>query len=325
MQNHSTAICALIIAIAAGLAVPSATADYKQAVVLYNRGQYDKAIQELKPDLDDSPEWEAGHRLLGLCYLNLKNNALAVSAFTRAVQLKSTAIATYIGLGRAFFNMQKYDNCIQALNQGEPLLANLKTDVERQRYDLYHLRGSAYLAAMKPQDAANDLTSALRTGLSDWSDYSELGDAYYRLGRLDEAIMALQKALSIKPGQSAVTDLLGNIFFKKGVQALQAKQYPQALDALQKARDYDPKNGYVFYNLAETYLFQKNYVEAEKALNEALALLPRSQEALQRLGFVYEKEKKWDQSLAAYKKANEINPSPALKEAMDRVLEAKKH
>jgi len=69
---------------------------------------------------------ESGQRLLGLCYLNLKNNALAISALTRAVQLKSTTAATYIGLGQAHFNMQKYDECLQALNQGEPFLANLK-------------------------------------------------------------------------------------------------------------------------------------------------------------------------------------------------------
>jgi len=49
-----------------------ARADYKQAVAYYMQGRYDKAIQELKPDLDQNPDWEIGHRLVGLCYLNLK-------------------------------------------------------------------------------------------------------------------------------------------------------------------------------------------------------------------------------------------------------------
>ena len=49
--------------------VQPAAADYKQAVAFYNQGQFDKAIQELKPDLDRNPDWEFGHRLLGLCYL----------------------------------------------------------------------------------------------------------------------------------------------------------------------------------------------------------------------------------------------------------------
>ena len=60
------------------LATGVGRADYKQAVMLYNQGQFDKAIQELKPDLDQNPNWEFGHRLVGLSYLSLKNNALAV-------------------------------------------------------------------------------------------------------------------------------------------------------------------------------------------------------------------------------------------------------
>ena len=74
---------------------PPAIADYKQAVAYYNQGHYDKAMQELKPDLDQNPEWEPGHRLLGLCYLNLKNYALAESSLKRAADLKSPAFATY--------------------------------------------------------------------------------------------------------------------------------------------------------------------------------------------------------------------------------------
>ena len=96
-----------------------AQADYKQAVVYYMQGRYDKAIQELKPDLDQNPDWESGYRLAGLCYLNLKNNALAISSLSRAVQLKSSAFSTYQALGQAYFNMQKFDNCVQILNEGE--------------------------------------------------------------------------------------------------------------------------------------------------------------------------------------------------------------
>jgi hypothetical protein len=39
---------------------------------------------------------------------------------------------------------------------------------------------------------------------------------------------------------------------------------------------------------------------------------------------VYEKQKKWDLSLNAYQKADEINPLPSLKEAIKRVTELKK-
>ncbi len=301
-----------------------ALADYKQAVQYYYRGQYEKAIQELKPDLDANPDWETGHRLVGLCYLNLKNNALAVSSLTRAVQLKSTAYSTYYGLGQAYFNMQKYDYCVLALNQGEPFLAkeNAK-DQPNLRYGLLHLRGAAEYRLGKYDEAASDYTSALRIKQSDWVDYSELGFAYFNLNRFDEAIEALQKAASIKPGQQGVTETIGKAYFRKGVAALKAKQYAQAIDSLSKAKEFNPSDGYIAANLGEAYIFQKRFPEAERALAQALVALPNSADVYMRMGLAFEMQKRWDLALNAYKKANQLNPAYGVKD-IERVSENKK-
>jgi tetratricopeptide (TPR) repeat protein len=296
----------------------TAPADYKQAIAYYNRGEFEKAIQELKPDLERNPDWESGHRLLGLCYLGLKNNALAVSSLSRAVQLKSPAFSTYRGLAMAYFNMQRYDDCIAALNQGE----SKATDADK--YVFYHLRGSAYFRAQKYGEALNDLTSAIRINQSEWTDFSQLGICYFQTGRIDEAIQTLQKADGMKAGQPIIAEYLGKAYFKKGVAALGSKQYPQAIEMLQKAKDYAPRDGYTFFNLGEAYVFQKNFAAAEKAYAQAMDLLPKNADVYTRMGLVYESLKKWDQALTAYQKANELAPSPKLKEAISRVTEAKK-
>ncbi len=321
-QFRGMAISIALLTLIAG-SIPAARADYKQAVAYYMQGRYDKAIQELKPDLDQNPDWEFGHRLVGLCYLGLKNNALAVSSLTRAVQLKSTAFATYLGLAQAYFNMQKYDSAVQILGQGEPFLAKEK-EPEKERYNLYHLRGSAYFRMQRYADAVNDLTSAIRMSGNDWTDFFQLGVAYYNVNRYDEAIQSLQKASAMKPGENATMEIIGKAYFKKGVAALSNKQYTEAIDNLGRARDLMPKDGYIYYNIAEAYLFLKNYPEAEKALKQALDIMPKSSEVYQRLGLVYEKQKKWDQSLDAYKKAYDMSPSPGIKEAMARVTDSKK-
>jgi tetratricopeptide (TPR) repeat protein len=297
-----------------------AQADYKQAVAFYNQGQFDKAIQELKSDLDRNPDWEFGYRLLGLSYLGLKNNALAVSALSRAVQLKSTSFATYSGLGRAYFSMQKYDNCISVLNQGEQFVAKEK-EPEKERAKLCKFRGSAYFQIGKYDEAANDLTNAIRVNQSDWSDYFKLGFSYMKLNRVDDAAQALEKALSMKPGDSKTIALLADAYLQKGSTALTGKQYSAAMQYLLKAKDYDPKNGYIYYNLAEAYLFQKKYPEAEKALSQAADLMPQNVQIFWRTGFVYEKQKKWPQALNAYQKADQIKPSKEIKDAIIRVKE----
>lgn len=317
-MKKASFILILMMGIAGMCLLQPAMADYKQAVAYYNQGRFDKAIQELKPDLDQNPDWEPGHRLLGLCYLSLKNNALAVSSLSRAVQLKSKTFSTYYGLALAYFNMQKYDSCVAALNQGDDFAGS------GDKGKLSKLRGAAYFRLSKFGEAAGELTNALRASQSDWADFSMLGISYFNLGRTDEAIQTLERALSMKPGQSMIMDTLGKAYLKKGAAALSSKQYGPAAQALAKARDYDPKNGFIFYNLAEAYLFEKRYPEAERALLQTTDLMPNSLEAYSRLGLVYEKQKKWDLALNAYKKADAISPSKGTKDAIARVTENKK-
>jgi anaphase-promoting complex subunit 3 len=114
-------------------------------------------------------------------------------------------------------------------------------------------------------------------------------------------------------------NVLGKAYFKKGIQALSDSQYIFAAQVFQKAKSYDPQNGYIDYNIAESYLFQKKYPEAEKALTAAAVQLPKNAGVFTRMGLVYEKQKKMDPALKAYKKAYELNPSKELKEAVDRV------
>jgi tetratricopeptide (TPR) repeat protein len=352
-MRHSHIIGRLTVTACAVLMVLPAGADWMQAVAFYKQGQYEKAIQELKPDLDKNPDWESGHRLAGLCYLALKNNALAITELTRAVQLQSKAFTTYQALAQAYFNTDRLDNCIQTLGQGDQF-AKEPSDL----YALRHMRGAAYYRLQKYDQAVEDLTAAIRIKATDWVDYSQLGVAYYNLDRYEDATQALQKALTLKPGDNATTQFLGKTFFKQGVTALTEKQYSQAADFFRKAATYNPSDGYAYYNAGEAYLFLNNYAEAEKAYNQAQVLLPRNATIFQRLGFLYEKQKKWDQAekaynqsltllprtaeiyerlgiifeeqkkwdkaLSAYQKANEIKPSQAMKDAIARVTEMKK-
>jgi len=308
----------ILVAVIAIVSSPAA-ADYKQAVAYFKQGRFDKAIQELKPDLDKNPDWEFGHRLVGLCYLNLRNNALAISAFRRAVQLESKSFPTYQGLGQAYYNLQRFDDCLGAMDQGEQFAKE-----SQDQYYLHHLRGSAYYRMERFEDTVRELAAAIRIKASDWRDYSQLGISYYGLTRYREAGDTLLKALALKPRHNVTSEYLSKAYFQQGIAALSDRQYDSAIEHLGKAKDYNPQDGFIHYNLAEAYLFQENFSEAEKALNQALDLMPRSAEVFQRLGLIYEKEKKWDLSINAYQKANELNSSPALEKAIARVTELKK-
>jgi len=152
------------------------------------------------------------HRLVGLCYLNLKNYALAIVELGRAVQLKSPAFVTYQALAQAYFNTDRLDNCIQTLTQGEPL-AKTPSD----EYSLHHLREQRNTGCKIRPGRGRPEPSRRHPGHR-MGRFLQLGVAYFNLDRYDEAIQALQKALTLKPGDAGTADVLGRAYFKQGLQ-----------------------------------------------------------------------------------------------------------
>jgi tetratricopeptide (TPR) repeat protein len=354
-MNRSSLAGLLILFLAIVLPAPFAIAagDYQQAVTYYSQGKYAEAIKELTPVMEKNRDWEPGHRILGLCYLGIKDYKMAESSFLRAQDLKSDAYQTYFGLGQARFYQKKYESAIPAFDKAEQLSspANVKAAI-------YEMRGTASFEIKKYTDAINDLAKSVQADSSDAATVTRLGYSYFNLNRIDDAIPALEKALSLKPGDpginetlgnaylkknriddaipalekalslkpgnSEITERLGKAYLKKGGAALSNKHYPEAAQLLLKAKGYIPKEGYVYYNLGEAYKFQQNYTEAEKELNQALAIMPQSVDVYRDLGYVYEMQKKWDTALNAYKKAEEISPIKWVQDAIKRVTESKK-
>jgi tetratricopeptide (TPR) repeat protein len=312
----------LFIPVALILLIQPLLAGYRESVANYNQKKYKEAIQEMKPEIEQNPNWEPGHRILGLSYLALGDNAQAVSELSQAIKLNSPVFSTYLGLAQAYFNRKEYGKCIDTLNDGENIAAKDK-DASKQKLKMYELRGSANFRAGKYNEAVSDLANAIRLDPSDAADFFALGAAYLKLDRVDEGIQALEKCQSMKPGQASTTDLLGKAYFQKGLTSLEAKQYATAIQSLLKAKDYDTDNGHIYYRLGEAYLLQKNYGEAEKALNKSIGYLNNDADAYERLGLVYEKQKRWDDALKAYKKAEQVSPSKGLKDAIKRVTENK--
>jgi Flp pilus assembly protein TadD len=64
-----------------------------------------------------------------------------------------------------------------------------------------------------------------------------LGWAYFRLGRYDDAVRELEKAIELKPGDPVVNDHLGDAYWKVG-RRLEAKfQWQHAKDSSPEPED----------------------------------------------------------------------------------------
>ncbi|MBI2878013.1 MAG: tetratricopeptide repeat protein [Candidatus Tectomicrobia bacterium] len=94
---------------------------------------------------------------------------------------------------------------------------------------------------------------------------NNLGIAYEKLGRYDEAMEIYRQALELKPNFAQAHGNLGMIYEKRGLPE-------KALVEYQKAISLDPNRSEFHNNLGNIYLLKKEYAKAQEEYQKALRL-----------------------------------------------------
>lgn len=85
------------------------------------------------------------------------------------------------------------------------------------------------------------------------------------MNKEENAILFLEKAISLNPEFDKAHYNLGNIYFSKN-------RYNKAINEYKQAIKYKKDFPYYYYNLGCTYYIQKNYNDAKNAFKKAIAL-----------------------------------------------------
>lgn len=104
----------------------------------------------------------------------------------------------------------------------------------------------------------------------------------HKTGRLDEAIMYLEKIVSRDPSKWPVLVALGSVLADKGLHNEALAWFQRALKMVE-----EKDKAVVFNNIGITLFKQKDYQNAEIALKEAISLDDQYYEAYYNLGVIY--------------------------------------
>jgi arylsulfatase A-like enzyme/Flp pilus assembly protein TadD len=150
----------------------------------------------------------------------------------------------------------------------------------------------------KLEDAISLLKKALALDLSTTSLLSRLGLYEQEASRLDESIAILEKAVGGDPNDAEAHNYLGVSYFKIG-------RVPQAVEEFKKTIALDPDYAMALNNLGNAYLALKDYDAAAGAYQKAVSLDPNLAAAhngwgaaCYRKGLTDEAFLHWEQSLA---------------------------
>lgn len=290
--------------------------DFQKGVSFYKQKQYAKAVVEFEQIVKDNPKYESGFRVLGDCYLKLKQYRNAADSFAKAIELKEDSFISYLGAGIAHFNLDEHRRTVALLLKAEKYAKS-----QKEKYQLYETRGSAYFKIDDFPKAIADLEKANSLQRGEFRNIQQLGIAYYQTKDFKKARTHLEQALALNPGESETEKILLNIDYQDALKALAAKNYTSAAALLSKFTAKSPRDGEAWFNLGLSQLFSNQLNDAEQSFLRSAELLPDNWQTHDRLGFIYEKRKQYDRSLKSYQRALSLHQDSRISESVDRLQE----
>ncbi len=280
-----------------GCAGVEAQKKYDAGLQSYEKAKnYDQAIKELKEAIQLDPKNASAQNLLGWCYVKKEKLDLAYPYFKKAVELDSGNISALGGMGLYYYASGKDKEAMETA--GKVLMLTTKV-LQSEDFLYYSAEGKKFI---------NDFRG---------DSYSILGMANQRLGKYEEAIRNLEKALEKPASWGDPKDIRLHL-----AQSLQgAKKYDPAQEEYSKILSGDPKSVEALVGRGWLYIQKAKHDEAEKDFLSALQIQPYQASAAAGLVEVRKERtaktqeawdllanKKYDSAIAAFKKALDQHP-----------------
>jgi predicted Zn-dependent protease len=152
---------------------------------------------------------------------------------------------------------------------------------------------------------AIDILEKLRQGEPrDIDVLFQLGSAYERAGRVQQAENAFLDLLNAEPAHAPSLNYLGYMWADRNV------NLDRAADMIERAVKQEPRNGAFIDSLGWVYFRQGKLDLAEKFLVDAARLMPRDPTIQEHLGDLFARRGQLGRALESYRKALLLEPEP---------------
>jgi len=324
----------------------------KQAIREHKAGNLSEAKKIYSSILRSTPNHPEANHNLGILYTQSSSFEKALPHLKKALELDSSRSQFWVSYIDVLVRSCNFSGAWQILNQGrsiglsgeaiDKMESDLSVKLSAQQKEMEDITnaftaGGFYLAEEKAREFINNY----KTHVFGWK---ALGAALVKTGRSQEAVSALEKALSPDDPQSYI--LMGKAlssleriqesieFFHKAL-----KIDPENLDVINsmgiafnklghlgKARQYyllalerDPDNIEIITNIGALEQTSGNLDQAESYYRQALDINPGLVETLNNLGAVLQLQEKFEEAIECYQSA--LKHHPGCQPAYDNICQ----
>ncbi len=232
------------------------------AGALAEKGSAEEALGEYQSAIAIRPDYYANHQALGNFYFRSGRLAEAAIAYQRATEVQPDSPNGFINLGATYQmlgdNQRALENYQRALTFGpdETAYSNIGA--------IHHSEGR-YADAIRAYGDAIEL--APRNAIT----HRNLGDAYQRLGRRDQAVAEYRRAASLATEELAVNPRDARLLAERAVYEAKAGDIASAVRDSRAAVGLSPRDNDVLYRRAVVHALAGQTAEAVEWLERALA------------------------------------------------------
>ena len=133
--------------------------------------------------------------------------------------------------------------------------------------------------------------------------YVNLGHCYMQLERWDDAALAYEAAIRIKPD-----DVTGEILRSLGRARFERRRYEQAMKAFLKASLLEPENDQDNIWIAQCMIEREQWIQAQSVLLGQLRREPGNIATLELLAYVFNQRNNWPGIIGIYRELLKIEP-----------------
>ena len=227
----------------------------------------------------------------------------ARGSFEKAIQLKDDLYLAWFAKGFTLGFDRQFDRALAACDRAIELNV-LPTAI---KYESFRCRAGALHKLQRPQEALKALEQALTINSNNSADWMFKGELSFALGDYQSALLSLNRAVELRQEQNInPSSLLHN---NRALVALELEEYDLALEDVEQAISIDANFAPAWRNKGLILETSDRDIESLAAYDKALELDPEDYNTWTNKGFSLYKLERYQEAKQSFEKALEINPS----------------
>jgi tetratricopeptide (TPR) repeat protein/TolB-like protein/predicted Ser/Thr protein kinase len=267
---------------------------YSAGVTLFRSGRFAEARQELESALALQPTLEEARRVLGRVLMRQGNVEQGLAEFNKALAIRPNSVMVHTEMGLALYNASRYQDALAAFEKAIVLDPNSSRALSQA--------GAASQAAGDWQRALQFYERA--TAIQPRAEtFSSMGTIYYDQGQFQRAAGAYEAALLIRPLGAITHRNLGDAYRRLGRHEDALRAYRQAVIRAHADVAVSPGDARALARLAVYQAKAGDDAAARKSLVAAEKLNANDEQVQLRVGVVHALAGRTDAALNAIGRA----------------------